>query len=127
MEGRRKEFATLLCISATNEERAAPDVVDVDRITFLKSVHEMVDKEGSVSSHRTVAVEVPRCNTPIRVPSSGFHTSGCPPLIIACTSKTAGHAKNTTCCSVMTKSCIITGCGRSIGQLSLMLASPSAT
>src|SRR5829696_1189655 len=45
MQGRRKEFATLLCISATNEERAAPDVVDVDRITFLKSVHEMVDKE----------------------------------------------------------------------------------
>src|SRR5829696_7477529 len=46
MEGRRQEIATLLCISATNEERAALYVVDEDRITILKFVKEMVDKEG---------------------------------------------------------------------------------
>jgi hypothetical protein len=49
MEGRRQGIAVLLCIpcvSLSSKEPTAPDIVDMDRIVILKSVHEVEDKEG---------------------------------------------------------------------------------
>jgi hypothetical protein len=51
------------------------------------------------------------------VPASGRHARGDPVFSIASKSNTAGKTGNTTCASVVMKSCIMLGKGTSISTL----------
>ena len=79
---------------------------------------------GSISNQRNSSALPKRGMTPMRVPFSGRHcTIGSWPRFE--TSNTMGESRNTAWCSVMTKSCIITGAGTSI--VTLWTSDPDAS